>query len=53
MSVENNYAMRWLGFVIGLKISLKFSNRREAKPNPIANCTRIFFPRFEQVTGYC
>ena len=40
-----------LRLVIGLKVPRKFFSQLEAKPKPIAPCTRKFFPRFEQVTG--
>ena len=42
MTVESNYVLRLLRLVIGLKDSRQFFNQREAKPKPIALCTRDF-----------
>ena len=42
MTVESNYVLRLLRLVIGLKESRQFFNQREAKPQPIAPCTRDF-----------
>ena len=40
MTVESNYIRLWL--VIGLKVPRKFFSQLEAKPKPIAPCTRNF-----------
>ena len=45
--------LRLLRLVIGLKDSRQYFNQWDAKPKPIAPCTRDFFPRFERVTGDC
>ena len=42
MTVESNTCLRLLRLMIGLKDSRQFFNRWEAKPKPIAPCTRDF-----------
>ena len=43
MTVESNYVIAIATLiVIGLKDSRQFFNQRDAKPNPIAPCTRDF-----------
>ena len=42
MTVESDYVLRLLSLVIGLKDSRQFFNQWDAKPKPIAPCTRDF-----------
>ena len=42
MTVESNYVLRLLRLVIGLKVSRQCFSQLEAKPKPIAPCTRDF-----------
>ena len=42
MTVESNYMLRLLRLMIGLKDSRQFFSQWEAKPKPIATCTRDF-----------
>ena len=42
MIVESNYVIAILPLVIGLEDSRQFFNQWEAKPKPIAPCTRDF-----------
>ena len=42
MTVESNYVIAIATLRIGLKVSRKFFSQLEAKPKPIAPCTRHF-----------
>ena len=42
MTVESNFVIAIATLSVGLKDSRQFFNQREAKPKPIAPCTRDF-----------
>ena len=49
MTVESNYAIAIATLSDWLKISHQFFNPREAKPKPIASCTRDFSRALNQL----
>ena len=53
MTVESNYVIAIATLSDWLKRLAPIFRQLEAKPKPIAPCTRDFFPRFERVTSNC